>query len=111
MLGAPETASGKIYLLQILFFHIYPFYVFFILEIVVDYLLTEWCQCQPHQSEVHHAPRNADDGDAQEQSKAKMSQGNPEATDEEPKNVDCRLPHSRLGHSSKLDGSRCSFGS
>ena len=27
MLGAPETASGKIYLLQISFFLIYPFYV------------------------------------------------------------------------------------
>ena len=27
MLGAPEASSGKIYLLQILFFHFYPFYV------------------------------------------------------------------------------------
>lgn len=64
MLGAPEATSGEIYLLQFVFFHIFPFYVFFILEIVVDYLLPEWCQCQPHQSEVHPAPRNADNGDA-----------------------------------------------
>ena len=86
-------------------------HVVFVLEIVVDYFLSEWCQCQAHQQEVHQAPWNADNGDAQEQAKAEMGQCNPNATDEEPKNVDCRLPHSRLDHSSKLDGSRCSFGS
>ena len=86
-------------------------HVVFVLEIVVDYFLPEWCQCQAHQLEVHLAPWKTHNGDAKKQTKAKMSQGNPKATDEEPKNVDCRLPHSRLGHSSKLDGSRCSFGS
>lgn len=81
------------------------------LEVIVDDFLPEGCQCQSHQPEVHLAPGKADDGDAKQQAKAKMGQCNPETAYEEPKNVDCRLPHSRLGHSSKLDGSRCSFGS
>ena len=57
------------------------------LEVIVDDFLPERCQCQSHQPEVHLAPRETDDGDAKQQTKAKMGQGDPEATDEEPKNV------------------------
>lgn len=63
------------------------YHVVYVLEIVVDYFLPEWCQCQAHQPEVHHTPWKAHDGDAQEQAKAEMGQRNPNATNEEPKYI------------------------
>ena len=57
------------------------------LKVIIDDFLSEGCQCQPHQPEVHLAPWEADDGDAKQQAQTKMGQRNPEATNEEPKNV------------------------
>ena len=57
------------------------------LEVIVDNLLAERCQSQSHQPEVHLAPRNSDDGDAEQQAKAQMSQCNPEAANQEPKDI------------------------
>ena len=54
------------------------------LEVIVDDFLAKWCQCQSHQSEMHLAPGEADDGDAKQQAKAEMGHRNPKATDKEP---------------------------
>ena len=61
--------------------------IFSKLEVIVDDFLPEGCQCQSNQPEVHLAPGEADDGDAKQQAKTEMGQCNPEAADEEPKDV------------------------
>lgn len=57
------------------------------LKVIVHNLFPERRQGKTHQTKVHFGPWYTNDGDTEQQTEAKMREGNPDAPDKEPQHI------------------------
>lgn len=57
------------------------------LKVIVHNLFPEGRQGKTHQTKVHFGPWYTNDGDTEQQTEAKMCEGNPDAPDKEPQHI------------------------